>query len=52
VPSIFTPPDAAALETVPSAELIVSLFRMTVDQYERLVDTGILDGRSAVEKGS
>ncbi len=35
----------AALEVVPSAELIVSLFRLNVDQYERLVGSGVLDGQ-------
>jgi Uma2 family endonuclease len=46
VSSTLTPrAEVAALETIPSAELIVSLFRMTVDQYERLVDTGVLDGQ-------
>ncbi len=44
--STLTPQEAAALETVPCAELIVNFFRMTVDQYERLADTGVLDGQA------
>jgi Uma2 family endonuclease len=33
------------LESVPSAGILSSLYRMTVDQYERLVETGVLDGQ-------
>jgi Uma2 family endonuclease len=39
------PVAAPELESVPSAEIAGSLFRMTVDQYERLVQTGLLDGQ-------
>jgi Uma2 family endonuclease len=39
------PSVAPELETVPSAEILGSLYRMTVDQYERLVATGVLDGQ-------
>ena len=31
------------LDAVPHAEIVGSLFRMTVDQYERLVQSGLLD---------
>src|SRR5262245_60847390 len=33
------------LESIPSAGILGSLYRMTVDQYERLVETGVLDGQ-------
>jgi Uma2 family endonuclease len=36
------------LDAVPTADIAGSLFRMTVDQYERLVSTGFFDG-DAVE---
>jgi hypothetical protein len=39
------PPPVAELESAPSAGILGSLFRMTVDQYERLVATGVLDGQ-------
>jgi Uma2 family endonuclease len=44
--AIMTPPSAVpGLESVPSAGILDSLFRMSVDQYERLVETGLLDGQ-------
>jgi Uma2 family endonuclease len=44
---ITTPPPAVpALEVGPSAGILGSLFRMNVDQYERLVQTGVLDGQA------
>jgi len=39
------PAAVAGLESAPPAEVAGSLFRMTVDQYERLVATGLLDGQ-------
>src|SRR5438270_13988671 len=33
------------LESVPSAGILGSLYRMTVDQYERVVEAGVLDGQ-------
>jgi Uma2 family endonuclease len=44
-PTFTSPPAASELQSVPSAELLGSLFRMTVDQYERLVNSGVLDGQ-------
>lgn len=44
--STLTPPPAASeLESVPSAEILGGLYRMTVEQYERLVESGALDGQ-------
>jgi Uma2 family endonuclease len=44
--TIMTPsPAVPELESLPSGEILGSLFRMTVDQYERLVETGVLDGQ-------
>ena len=43
--TMSVPPAAAGLESAPPAEIARSLFRMTVDQYERLVATGLLDGQ-------
>jgi Uma2 family endonuclease len=44
--TIVTPSaGASALESLPSAEIVDSLYRMTVDQYERLVQTGVLGGQ-------
>jgi Uma2 family endonuclease len=44
--STMTLPVALAeLDSVLPAEIAGSLFRMTVDQYERLVQTGLLDGQ-------
>ncbi len=39
------PATLAELDSVLPAEIAGSLFRMTVDQYERLVETGLLDGQ-------
>jgi Uma2 family endonuclease len=42
----FTPPSAVPeIGTFPSAGILDSLFRMTVDQYESLVESGVLDGQ-------
>src|SRR6516165_11758404 len=44
--TITTLPQAVPkLETVASARILGSLFRMTVDQYESLVAKGVLDGQ-------
>src|SRR5262245_60411751 len=45
IPTLTSPPVVSELQAVPSAELLGSLFRMTVDQYERLVESGVLDGQ-------
>ena len=49
MPSMSTfvtmPSPAAELESHPSVGILDSLFRMNVDQYERLVETGVLDGQ-------
>jgi Uma2 family endonuclease len=46
VSSILTLPVAMPeLDSVPPEEIVGSLFRMTVGQYERLVQTGLLDGQ-------
>jgi Uma2 family endonuclease len=37
------PSTVPELESIPSVEIMGSLYRMTVDQYERLVETGVLD---------
>ncbi len=42
---ISPPPEAPELERQPSAGILESLFRMTVYRYERLVETGVLDGQ-------
>ncbi len=39
------PSPVPGLEALPSAGILGSLYRMTVDQYERLVDTGVLGGQ-------
>ena len=42
----FTLPSAATgFASIPSAGILGSLFRMTVDQYEELVESGLLDGQ-------
>ena len=41
IPPSMTPAEEAPL--VPSSHLVGSLYRMTVDQYERLVRVGVLD---------
>lgn len=41
--STLTPPPE--LESPPSAEVLGGLYRMTVGQYERLVESGALDGQ-------
>jgi Uma2 family endonuclease len=40
-----SPVSLAEIDSVPPAGIAGSLFRMTVDQYERLVQTGLLDGQ-------
>src|SRR3954466_2904924 len=42
---VTMPSPAAELESHPSLGILESLFRMNVDQYERLVETGVLDGQ-------
>ena len=39
------PPVVPDVGCVPSVNIVSSLYRMTVDQYESLVESGILDGR-------
>ena len=39
------PSSVSPLGSLPSGGIMDSLFRMTVDQYERLVDAGVLDGQ-------
>ena len=42
----FTLPSAATgFASIPSAGILGSLFRMTVDQYEDLVESAVLDGQ-------
>ncbi len=44
--TIISPsPEVPELEPLPYPGILGSLFRMTVDQYERLVETGVLDGQ-------
>jgi Uma2 family endonuclease len=38
------PASATELAYVPAGGIMGSLFRLTVDQYDRLVETGVLDG--------
>jgi Uma2 family endonuclease len=42
---VSLPPAVPGLESLPSAGILGSLFRMTVDQYESLVESGVLDGQ-------
>ena len=42
--TITLPAAAPELDSVLPADIAKNLFRMTVDQYERLVQTGLLDG--------
>ena len=44
-PTLTSLTTAPELQNVPSVELLSSLFRMTVDQYERLVESGVLDNQ-------
>ena len=44
-PSLTLPTSVYELESSPSSGIMGSLFRMTVDQYERLVESGVLDGQ-------
>lgn len=37
------PPAATELHSLPSVEILGSLYRMTIDQYERLVETSVFD---------
>ena len=37
------PPSIPELDSLPSVAILGSLYRMTVDQYERLLETGVLD---------
>jgi len=41
---VSPPPAEPGLETFPSAGILGNLFRMKVDQYENLVESGVLDG--------
>ena len=43
--TITLPAAMPEVDSVPPEEIAGSLFRMTVDQYERLVQTGLLDGQ-------
>lgn len=43
--SLISPPAAPGLEPHPSPEILGGLFRMTVAQYERMVESGALDGQ-------
>jgi Uma2 family endonuclease len=43
--TVTLPTSVPGLDSLPSAGIMDSLYRMTVDQYERLVNTGVLDGQ-------
>ena len=43
--TIDSPIAISEIDSLPPTEIAGSLFRMTVDQYERLVHSGLLDGQ-------
>jgi Uma2 family endonuclease len=43
--TLTLPPAVPELGSIPSAGILSSLFRMTVDQYEDLVEAGVLDSQ-------
>src|SRR5947209_255453 len=43
--TVLSPPPVPEHEPLPSAGILGRLSRMTVDQYEHLVETGVLDGQ-------